>query len=113
MKLGICILLCLAFITGCGAPSLRPVDTNLEKTWLSFIQDGKTTKAEIILKYGSPIKIFAKESILIYIMQPDEIKGFINVSGAASREYPRGEYHFVFVFDENDILKKHSFLTVR
>ncbi|MGO9136266.1 MAG: hypothetical protein ACLP9S_08385 [Syntrophales bacterium] len=113
MKSGLCILLCLVFITGCGAPSLRPVDTNLEKTWLSFIEDGKTTKAEILLKYGAPVKLFAKESILIYIMQPDETKGFINVSGSASREYPRGDYHFVFVFDEHNVLKNHSFLKVK
>jgi hypothetical protein len=115
MKSGICILLCLVFITGCGAPSLKPVDTNREKTWLSFIEDGKTTKEEIILKYGSPAKAFTNESILIYIMRLDETRGFVNGAEPSRRFFPeyRGKYHFVFVFDEHSILRKHSFLETR
>jgi len=110
MKSVICILICLAFIEGCGAPNLKYVDTNLEKTWLSFIEDGKTTKEEITLKYGSPMKAFANDSILIYIMRFDEMKGFIkDKQGILEHE----DYHFVFVFDKHNILKKHSFLKTR
>ena len=111
MKSGMCILLCLAFIAGCGAPKLKHIDKNLEETWLSSIKDGKTTKEEIILKYGSPVKTFTKENILIYIVQFDKAKGFVN--DIIPSMYPLGNYHLVFVFDQNDILKKHSFLQTR
>lgn len=113
MKSVICILVCLTFIAGCGAPVIKDVDPNFEKTWLSFIEDGKTTKEEITLKYGAPIKAFNKESLLIYIMRPDETKGFVNAFSQDSCPYPVGDYHFVFVFDEKGVLKKHSFLKTR
>lgn len=107
MKSGICLLVCLAFITGCGVSKLKPVDTSLQESYLSFIQDGKTTKEDIIQKYGNHCKTFTNDSIRIYIMQLDGMKGFITDVGW------REEYHFVFVFDEHNVLKKHSFLKAR
>jgi hypothetical protein len=113
MKSGMCILLCLAFIAGCGAPKLKHIDKNLEETWLSFIKDGETTKEEVILKYGTPVKTFTKENILIYIVRFDKTKGFVNDTIPSLHYYPTGNYHLVFVFDQHDILKKHSFLQTR
>jgi hypothetical protein len=111
MKSGACLLICLVFIIACCASGLKPLDTNMEKTWLSFIKDGKTTKEEIIITYGSPMKTFTNENILIYSMWFAETRGqgFIK----QERRNTVGEYHFVFVFDENNILKRHSFLKVR
>jgi hypothetical protein len=109
MKSGACLLICLVFMIACSATGLKPLDTNMEKTWLSFIKDGKTTKEEIIITYGSPMKTFTNENILIYSIQFIERQGFIK----QERRSRVGEYHFVFVFDEHNILKRHSFLKVR
>ena len=109
MKSGIYILICLVFIIACCATDLRPVDKYLEETSLSFIEDGKTTKDEIILKYGFPMKTFNNGGILIYNTAFSEKRGFITMQDVAKV----GDYHFVFVFDENNILKRHSFLKVR
>jgi hypothetical protein len=100
MKSGICILICLVFIIACSVTGLQPVDKGLEATLLPFIKDGKTTKEEIMLKYGSPTKTFTSESSLIYIY---------NIR--CSNNIP--ECHLVLVFDEHNILKRHSFLKVR
>jgi hypothetical protein len=34
---------------------MRGVDKSIQQQWLPFIEDGKTTKDEVLLKFGKPL----------------------------------------------------------
>jgi hypothetical protein len=105
----------------------------IEQRWLPFIQDGETTKEDVLLSLGIPTAHFEGERILVYLLLVEEGKSLNVVSlyienfsisterlsaGSAwwcspKTRLPRWNvsmYHLVLVFDENGVLTKHSLL---
>jgi len=93
-------------------------DIELQQKWLPFLEDGKTTKEEVESKldrlfypydergvhYTTAIK-YEEGRIWAY-------KLLLTTEGPLVVNFP-GDYHLVLVFDEKNILKRHSFLRVK
>jgi len=93
------ILIFPIFITGCRT-YVKPVDEASCSMCVNFIEDGKTKKEEVLQKsdFYFLLNTFKskKDTILIfsYSIQDKNYKVYV--------------YNLVLVFDENDVLRKHS-----
>jgi len=101
---------------------IRVVDESIQQKWLPFIEDGKTTKDEVLLKLGNPSGQFEGGRILTYTMTFSEEKGFqVNYERTFISHGPwpcyklsvsKAEYNLILVFNENNTLSKHNLLKV-
>ena len=78
----------------------------LQQKWLPFLEDGKTTKEEVKSKLRDPRRQYENGRIWTYTMRLKEERA---VTIGASESYA-GHYALVLVFDERNILKRHSLL---
>lgn len=74
----------------------------LESGKLAFLQNGKTTKEEVLLQLGIPSSQFEGERIITYWLNLDE-----------SKDMDSGRYSLVLVFDDRQILEKHSMIKMK
>ena len=107
--------LLLPLLASCATTS--PVAERIaEKTFLEFLEDGKTSKQAVLLKFGQPSGTFQGERILTYRIGRDE-KGFFMLDRQTGAPVPYGWYEtkfsLVLIFDENNVLQKHSMVLVR
>jgi hypothetical protein len=100
------ILLCIS-LTGC-LHSVRVVDEKDPKTTIPWLVDGTTTKEEIMQNFQNvdPLRTLSQGKIVIYAVNFDQEKGPITCSTEC-------EYQLVLVFDENNVVKRHSTLKNR
>jgi outer membrane protein assembly factor BamE (lipoprotein component of BamABCDE complex) len=111
--------LILLILSGCAETKLHTVDDSLMQQQLDPLEDGKTTKQEILLKFGIPSAQFEGERIFTYRLRYNkEQNRFEVVSRETDRRDPRfadwgwTKYNLVLVFDEKHILQKHSMLRI-
>ncbi|MEN6483944.1 MAG: hypothetical protein ABFD98_03580 [Syntrophobacteraceae bacterium] len=105
------ILLLAALFAGCattGPPS--------SKTLLDFLTDGATSKEDVLLQLGQASGTFESERILTYRIGKDDTGYFL--LDRLNRPDLRGtwamaSHSLVLVFDENNILRRHSLVPVR
>ena len=125
------LLIICAFTIGvlCGCVTNRfEVSSTDYQGILSFIQDGNTTRAEILQRLGEPSKTYLPEhKVLVYFLYQKAVH-----PEQRSNELSRGstpedseaivatepgddsaKYHLVVSFDETDVLKRHSLIRVR
>jgi len=110
----------ILLITGCAATTQKVVgDQEIKENLAAFLEDGKTTKQEVLLKLGIPSAQFEEERILTYRLglndQGTMVVGapeFILKDRRISR-WMQSCYSLVLVFDDRNILKQHSLLKVR
>jgi outer membrane protein assembly factor BamE (lipoprotein component of BamABCDE complex) len=105
--------------SGCAETKLHTVDDSMMQQQLAPLEDGKTTKQEILLKFGIPSAQFEGERIFTYRLRYNqEEKRFEVAAREVDRRDPRfaqrgwTEYNLVVVFDEKHILQKHSMLRI-
>lgn len=91
-----CMLLALAVLASC-APNRGVVGKSADLTGIRELMNGVTTKTEISDQLHRPIHSFENGRILIFMWKPSY----------------ENQYHIVTVFDDNDILQKHSVIKVR
>lgn len=103
-----------------GYPGQVIANESIQQKWLPFIEDGKTTKEEVVLKLGIPSGQFEGERILVYKMSFVEKEGFKVVSRYINiYSNPRfhgrdiSEYNLVLVFDKRNVLQRHSLLSIK
>ena len=116
-KILVCLLLSL-ILTGCAAHKVQTVSREItQQTWLSFLKDGKTPKAEALSRLGTPSAQFEGRRILTYRLDG---KYEVVVSdykahsvGEILSEWKRAQYSLVLVFDADKILQRHSLVRVR
>ncbi|MGE5839021.1 MAG: hypothetical protein ACM34H_03745 [Deltaproteobacteria bacterium] len=100
---------------GCATPKVQPADPQLifKSDMLGFLQDGVTTRDEVVLKLGIPSAQIEGERILMYQLKADEngkwhlIAPQWNVN-TGLRTWSEGTCSLVLVFGENSILQRHS-----
>lgn len=102
-------------LAGCATPRLLA-----DKISLEFLEDGKTSKQMVILKLGQPSGTFDGEKIVTYrIGSEEEEKGYFlrnRQAGWAGRCSATGTVttlSLVLIFDEHNVLQKHSMVPVR
>lgn len=111
--------LILLLFSGCAETRLQTVDDATLRQQLALREDGKTTKEDVLLKFGIPSAQFEGEKILAYRLRFNHKENrFEVVSREVDRRDPRfaewmqTEYNLILVFDEKHILQKHSMLRI-
>jgi hypothetical protein len=94
-------------LTGC-LHSVRVVDEKDPTTIISWLVDGRTTREEVLMNFQNvePLRTLSQGKIVIYAVNFDQQKGQITCSTEC-------EYQLVLVFDENNVVKRHSILKNR
>src|SRR6266404_9929626 len=94
------------WLAGCATP-IPGASPNL----LKFLQIGKTTREEVLLKLGQPSASFEHELILTYRVGEDIKQGFYVVTPKAVMPWQQVRYSLVLVFDAGGILQKQNLVT--
>jgi hypothetical protein len=105
----------LVLVAGC-ATTPPPITGRPEL--LNFLSDAKTTKEEVITTLGQPSGKFEREKILTYRLGfKTGNKGFYVVEQQPGMpiedNWADAKYSLVLVFDEKNVLRKHSLVEVR
>ena len=93
-------LLLIVFLAFSCAPKRQVIDPQLEGERFGYLQDGKTNRQEIIDRLGNPLHSYENGRIIIYPWI--DMKSDVYV-----------KYDIVLIFNENDILERHSVVRVR
>lgn len=112
------IMLAMAIVllaTGCATPHVQPADPQLlfKSELLAFIQDGVTTREEVVVNLGIPSAQFEGEKILIYQLYADQAGKWHLVASQISningfKVSQKGKSSLVLVFGDDGVLRKHS-----
>jgi len=97
------------WLAGCATPTPIP---GASRDLLKFLQIGKTTREEVLLKLGQPSASFEHEKIFTYRVGEDIKQGFYVVTPKAVMPWQQVRYSLVLVFDEGGILQKQNLVTV-
>ena len=107
--------LLLPLLVGCATTSPlaeKTAEKSAEKTFLESLEDGKTSKQMVILKLGQPSGTFEGERILTYRIGKDE-HGYSVLDRQAGSPWTGTKFSLVLIFDEHNVLQKHSLVSVR
>jgi len=102
------LILLFVSLTGC-LHSVQVVDEKDSTTTISWLIDGKTTKEEVMRNCRdiTLMRTLSQGKILIYCVNFDQQKGQFTCS------LPCVIYELVLIFDERDIVKRHSIVKNR
>jgi len=97
-------------IIGCSH-YIKSVDEDICTKCVNFIKDGKTKKEDVLQKtdFYELFKTFKSKNDTILIFSFLYLK---DKKSSTVIDKIEAEYHLVLVFDENDLLKKHSLVRV-
>lgn len=109
----------LLLLEGCVTPpgiQRFPVEQIIRSDLLSFIQDGVTTREQVLLRLGIPAAQFETQRILTYQLRVDKDGVAQVVLPQRIAEHPKsniiewepGNYSLVLVFRPNGVLERHS-----
>ncbi len=106
------VLIALFFLlsAGCETPRIIP---GASLDLLRFIQEGKTTREEIVLKLGQPAASFEQEKILTYRLGEDPKQGYFLIVPNQLRQWQAVAHSLVLVFGADGVLQKHSLVKVQ
>ncbi|HJV89720.1 MAG TPA: hypothetical protein VJ623_05390 [Holophagaceae bacterium] len=116
------LLVVAACLGGCAPPELQVAESAFTHTGiLAFLQDGRTTREEVVLRLGTPNAHFEGERILCYAFGRTSKQEWVRNGRAwlpRAPEGPRpvylGETHsLVLVFDPGGVLTRHSLVVSR
>lgn len=106
--------------TGCATPHVQSADPQVlfRSELLGFIQDGVTTREEVVVKLGIPSAQFEGEKILIYQLWADQTGKWHLASSQISSSYnfmlsQTGKSSLVLVFGDDGILRRHNMVTAQ
>jgi hypothetical protein len=92
-------------IAGCATP-VQPVAGSEVATKFGFLQEGKTTRQQIIERMGAPRAEFEKDRVLTYWVFENQ-HGKMDV-GTPPKSSDGRSYSLVLAFDERGVLLRHS-----
>jgi hypothetical protein len=99
-------LLLVALLVSCATTKMNGVEGS--RTLLNFLEDGVTTKEEVVLKLGQTSATYETGRILAY-----RIGSYILLPGMSGANWAVTSHSLVLIFDENDVLRRHSLVPVR
>ncbi len=110
--------LCLpVLVLACAQKYYYENDIELQQKWLPFVEDGTSTKREIEQTLGQPTTRYEDGKIWAYSIQLTEARaGEIGILEPETTGIPEsyvGHYSLVLVFDEKNILIRHSLLRIK
>ena len=106
--------LLLPVFVGCATTG-PPAEKIAETAFQEILQDGKTSKQMVMLKLGQPSGTFEGERIVTYRIGKDETGYFMldRQTGVPRYGWTDTKFSLVLIFDENNVLQKHSMVPVR
>jgi hypothetical protein len=106
-------------LSACGVPAYHPAaGRDLEARWLHYLENGKTSREEVLRRLGVPSAQFENQRILTYRLGLDKDSGFRVMSRELDRDDARflrwddAEYSLVLVFDAEHVLRRHRLVPV-
>lgn len=110
-KLALAAFLFFALLAGCVTPP------NARKDLLAFLEPGRTTREEVLLKLGQPSGSFEQEKILTYRLGQYGEEGYFIIAPkvfipAQGASWQNVNFSLVIVFDEQGRLRKHELVKV-
>jgi hypothetical protein len=101
------ILVISAFVLASCASHVKPVDEDVCMKCVGLIKDGKTTKAEVLQQeyFYLHIQTYKSNNNTILIFKISDGKRWWDTRPKI--------YNLVLVFDQDDILQKHSLVQVQ
>jgi len=114
------LLALIIMVASCATPHIQTTDPQLlfNSELLGFIQDGITTREEVVLKLGVPSAQFEGEKILMYQLRVDQagkwhlVAPQINATKGL-REWREKTCSLVVVFGGDGVLRKHSLVEAK
>jgi hypothetical protein len=94
----------MAALAGCASTSIG------KQNLLDFLQDGTTTREEVMLHLAEPSATFEGGRILTYRLDRDE--GGYTLMGTKSARWS-GKFSLVLAFDEKGVLRRHALVRVQ
>ena len=110
INLGLCFMLFALGLSVAGCVSPVP---GASRDLLSFMQNGQTTRQEVILKLGQPSGSYEHEKILTYRIGEDRDQGYFLVSPKFMQPWQSVRYSLVLLFDDNGLLQKKNMVSVQ
>jgi len=109
-------VLALMLLVGCTPPVLQQAESTLLHTGvLAFLEDGRTTREEVLLRLGTPNARFEGERMITYAYwKTSDGKWFrrarsqVHESGGVPFAYPGPTHNLVLVFTPEGVLSRHS-----
>ncbi len=105
IHLAFAVLVLTGLVLGCSAPPPSSVlyvsDTAYLNKRYSFLQDGKTTKAQVESELGKPSQQFENGRLWTY-----QLTG-------GWKAYWNPQHSLVLVFDNSDVLREHRMIKIR
>ena len=101
------LYLLLVLLAGCATPQ-RAADEAL----LDFLENGKITKEIVVLKLGHPsTTFFEKENTIFYRVGHEKGRGYFVLDQSIG--WYETKFSLVLIFDNENVLRKHSLVKVR
>ena len=97
-----------AIFAGCAYERPTPPDESI----IEFLEDGLTTKKEAILELGYPSGKFEGERILTYRLSYSSEQKWRVREKVDPYDWQLVKYSLVLVFDDNNVLEKHSLVPI-
>jgi len=103
----------------CATPRLQLADpATLLKGDLTFLQDGRATREEVLVRLGAPSGRFEGDRILTYPLMADSqgewhVGSLPTAAPGAFHAWPSGTGSLVLVFDVDGVLARHSLVVPR
>jgi hypothetical protein len=108
----ICLVI-IQVIAGCAAKTVPEKLPDLN--FISFVQDGLTTKKDVLLRLGPASGAYQHETILTYriFYDPSDGNKWRVIDKCLPFDWQFVTYNLVLVFNENSILESHSLIQLR
>jgi hypothetical protein len=108
------------FLAGCAATPKTPAElkAEVEAGPLAFLQDGQTTREQVLLRLGIPSADFENHRILTYRLAYGPGTSLIvyprdRQIGAEEAAWNQATYSLVLVFAPNNALQKHALVPMK
>ena len=107
-KLFLLLAMVAPTISGCAT-----TEETGDKRLLDFLVNGQTTKQEMILALGQPSGVYENESVYTYRLAGNSSTGFKPSKSFSPCGWHDISYSLVVIFDDQDVLKRHSLVSVQ
>ncbi len=101
------ILILLGLLVSCAT-----TNPYASRTLLDFLEDGMTTKEQVVLRLGQASGTYEAERIVTYRIGEDD-SGYFVRDRTSAMDWQNTSHSLVLVFDENNVLRRHSLVPVK
>jgi hypothetical protein len=105
--------LALAVLLALAACSTPPAIPGASPDLLKFLQDGTTTREQIVLALGQPSAAYEQEKILTYRIGQNPVQGYYLVAPNQVRQWEEVHFSLVLIVDASGTLRKHSLVSIQ